>query len=235
MKRHYSYFLIKPDGIRYLDEICSTLEEKFESIRYYAVPNFEDTIKALYYKHYETKGTSFAKSFESYLYGLINLFGNETILALISDRNKTYDELARDVFETKIEVRKKYVNNRIGIITNYGKGEKNYIRFLETDGRQGLPRIMQELGNYRVNDMNIIHSPDSNPHITLEELNILLQLGIIDDKNLITENMLIQMRKYETVKFQRDMRKPNYQSEQKPDISGFIKADIENLEESERG
>lgn len=45
MKRSYSYFIIKPDGIRYLDEILNDLEGKFQEIKYYAVDDFESLIK----------------------------------------------------------------------------------------------------------------------------------------------------------------------------------------------
>ena len=34
MKRSYSYFIVKPDGIRYLDEILEDLEGKFQEIKY---------------------------------------------------------------------------------------------------------------------------------------------------------------------------------------------------------
>ena len=56
MKRSYSYFIVKPDGIRYLDEILNDLEGKFQEIKYYAVDDFESLIKKLYHKHYENKG-----------------------------------------------------------------------------------------------------------------------------------------------------------------------------------
>lgn len=55
-KRHYSYLLIKPDGIRFIDEICDEIEERYQSVRYYAVEDFEEIIKKLYHKHYEKKG-----------------------------------------------------------------------------------------------------------------------------------------------------------------------------------
>lgn len=45
MKRSYSYFIVKPDGIRYLDEILNDLEGKFQEIKYYAVDDFESLIK----------------------------------------------------------------------------------------------------------------------------------------------------------------------------------------------
>ena len=54
MKRSYSYFIVKPDGIRYLDEILNDLEGKFQEIKYYAVDDFESLINdsnAYYLQH----------------------------------------------------------------------------------------------------------------------------------------------------------------------------------------
>ena len=50
MKRSYSYFIVKPDGIRYLDEILEDLEGKFQEIKYYAADDFESLIKKLYHR-----------------------------------------------------------------------------------------------------------------------------------------------------------------------------------------
>lgn len=227
MKRKYSYFIIKPDGMRFLDDICNTIEQRYQSIRYYAIEDFDDIIKKLYYKHFEGKGEKFANSFSSYLYGLKELFGNYAILALVADSTKEYDQLMQSVFNTKIEIRNKYVNNNIGIVTNHGNGQKNYIRLISEDGAEKQPRIMNGLGSHRISDMNIIHCPDPNREDTLAELNILLQEGIIHDTNMITEPMMKQMRKYQTAKFQEDMREEGYQGGIQPDISGFVKSDIE--------
>lgn len=226
MKRKYSYFIIKPDGIRFLDEICSTIEQKFSSIKYYAIEDYTSITKKLYYKHYEKQGESFAKSFESYLYGLTQMFGNQAILAVVADEKMDYDELTQSIYDTKNEIRKKYVNNNVGIVTNYGEGEKNYIKIISEDGKENSPRIMKKLGNHRISDLNVIHSPDNNKEDNLKELRIILQQGIIDDKNLITTKMMKQMRKYRTARFQDDMREPNYEGEIKPDISGFVKKEI---------
>ena len=103
-KRHYSYFIVKPDGIRYLDDICQTIEGKFPSVRYYAIQDFKGTIKSLYHKHYERKGNNFAESFDAFLYGLSELFGNESILILVADGERPYQELMQSVFDTKQEL-----------------------------------------------------------------------------------------------------------------------------------
>ncbi len=228
---NYSYFLVKPDGIRYLDEICENIETKYQRIKYYAVNDFEKIIKKLYHKHYEQKGEKFSKAINSYLYALKEIFGNETVLILVADNRYTYEELAQSVFNTKMEIRKKYINNNIGLVTNYGD-RKEYIRFLSQTGEASSPRIMNQLGSYRINDMNIIHSPDNMKSATLDELKILIDSGIIDDKNLITYDMIKMMKKYRTVNFQNDMKEKEYQGEIIPNVSGWIKEKIkENVNE----
>lgn len=227
---HYSYFLVKPDGVKFLDKICEDVEKRYESVRYYAVSDFETIIKKLYHKHYEKGGEKFATSFESYLYGLKELFGNESVLILIGDNRRTYEELMKSVLDMKFEIRDKYVNNNVAIVTNYGEREE-YIRIISSNGIKE-PRIMNSEGSYRISDMNIIHCPDSIKAETLDELNILMTEGIIDDKNLITYDMIKMMKKYKTVNFQKDMREDNYVGEFKPDISGWLKENIkEDMDE----
>lgn len=41
------------------------------------------------------------------------------------------------------------------------------------------------------------------------------------------------MRKYQTAKFQEDMREKEYEGEIQPDISGFIKSEIEQSSDEE--
>lgn len=225
-KRHYSYFIVKPDGIRFLNDICETIEGKFPIVRYYAIEDFKGTIKKLYHKHYERKGEKFAESFDAFLYGINELFGNESILILVADAKRPYEELMQSVFDTKQELRNRYINNNVGIITDYGQKGKDFVRVLTPSGQQKKPRIMIGPGNYRISDMNIIHSPDPELETTLDELKILLSTHVIDDKNLITGQMINQMRKYRTLSFQEDMKLPNYAGDVIPNISGFIKEQI---------
>lgn len=227
MKRSYSYFIIKPDGMRFLDDICNKIEQRYQSVRYYAIDDYEEIIKKLYHKHFERKGEKFEKSFQAYLYGLREFFGNYGIMALIADTTIGYEEFMQSIYGTKLEIREKYVNNNIGIVTNYGEGQKSYIRFVSDDGSEQTPRIMTNLGTHRISNIDIIHCPDPNKDDTLGELNILLKSSIIDDKNMIMEQMMQQMRKYQTAKFQEDMRTAGYEGGIQPDISGFIKSEIQ--------
>lgn len=228
MKRSYSYFIVKPDGIRYLDEILNDLEGKFQELKYYAVDDFESLIKKLYHRHYERKGSSFEKSYASYLYGIKEIFGNKGLLVLVGDREKTYEELSYDIFAEKTLIRKKYVNNNIGIVTNASDEKLNYIRYIDTKGNIKEPRILKDIGNIRISDMNIIHSPDPDEATTKEELQIIIDSGILQDRNLLTPDIIEKIREYGTFNFFKDMKKENYQGNMAPDISGFIKSDIES-------
>lgn len=227
MKRSYSYFIVKPDGIRYLDEILEDLEGKFQEIKYYAVDDFESLIKKLYHRHYEQKGSDFAKAYASYLYGIREIFGNKALLVLVGDREKTYEELSNDIFAEKTLIRQKYINNNVGIITNLGDERVNYIRYVDKRGKLKEPRILNGIGNIRINDMNIIHSPDPNEATTKEELQIIINSGILQDKNLLTPDTIKKIREYGTFNFFNDMKKDDYQGNIGPDISGFIKSEID--------
>ncbi len=227
MKRSYSYFIVKPDGIRYLDEILNDLEGKFQEIKYYAVDDFESLIKKLYHKHYENKGSGFAKSYASYLYGIREIFGNKALLVLVGDREKTYEELSNDIFAEKTLIRQKYVNNNVGIITNLEDEQVNYVRYVDKRGNLKEPRILNGIGNIRINDMNIIHSPDPDEATTKEELQIIINSGILQDKNLLTPDTIKKIREYGTFNFFNDMKKDDYQGNIGPDISGFIKSEID--------
>lgn len=227
MKRSYSYFIVKPDGIRYLDEILNDLEGKFQEIKYYAVDDFESLIKKLYHKHYENKGSGFAKSYASYLYGIREIFGNKALLVLVGDREKTYEELSNDIFAEKTLIRQKYVNNNVGIITNLEDEQVNYVRYVDKRGNLKEPRILNGIGNIRINDMNIIHSPDPDEATTKEELQIIINSGILQDKNLLTPDTIKKKREYGTFNFFNDMKKDDYQGNIGPDISGFIKSEID--------
>lgn len=227
MKRSYSYFIVKPDGIRYLDEILEDLEGKFQEIKYYAVDDFESLIKKLYHRHYEQKGSNFAKAYASYLYGIREIFGNKALLVLVGDREKTYEELSNDIFAEKTLIRQKYVNNNVGIITNLEDEQVNYVRYVDKRGKLKEPRILNGIGNIRINDMNIIHSPDPNEATTKEELQIIINSGILQDKNLLTPDTIKKIREYGTFNFFNDMKKDDYQGNIGPDISGFIKSEID--------
>ncbi len=138
-----------------------------------------------------------------------------------------YKELSEEIFDAKTLIRQKYVNNNIGLITNLGDERVNYIRYVDQRGNLKEPRILNEMGNIRISDMNIIHSPDPDEATTKEELQIIINSDILQDKNLLTPDTIKNIREYGTFNFFNDMKKEEYQGNIGPDISGFIKSYIE--------
>lgn len=55
MKRNYSYFIIKPDGIRFFDKLHQIFIDSFNDIKYFRIENFEEVIKKIYFRHFEEK------------------------------------------------------------------------------------------------------------------------------------------------------------------------------------
>ena len=161
------------------------------------------------------------------LYGIREIFGNKALLVLVGDREKTYEELSNDIFTEKTLIRQKYVNNNVGIITNLEDEQVNYVRYVDKRGKLKEPRILNGIGNIRINDMNIIHSPDPDEATTKEELQIIINSGILQDKNLLTPDTIKKIREYGTFNFFNDMKKDDYQGNIGPDISGFIKSEID--------
>lgn len=228
-QQHYSYFIVKPDGIKKLNDIISIIEKSgFENMKFFAIHDFENTIKKLYHTHYEKKGEKFAESFQSYLNGIKYIYNNLGLLIMVSDSKTSYEELTQKVFNIKQEVRNKFAPKDIAIATNDRNSKKtNQIKLLEDDGSIKAPRCLKESGYHRINDMNIIHCPDPSIVTTIEELNILYNLGIIQDSNMISQNMINNITKYKCGTFLNDMFETNYQYPITPNISGFIKCQIE--------
>ena len=125
-----------------------------------------------------------------------------------------------------MKIRQKYVNNNVGIITDLRDEEINYVRYIDKQGNQKAPRILNKIGDIRINDMNIIHSPDPDESTTKEELKIIIDSRILQDKNLLTLDTIKKIREYGTFNFFNDMKKEDYQGNIGPDISGFVKSDI---------
>lgn len=54
-KRLYSYFIIKPDGIRFVEEINKELNDNFNCVKYFKIDDFSNIIKKLYFRHYQKR------------------------------------------------------------------------------------------------------------------------------------------------------------------------------------
>ena len=223
MKYNYSYFVIKPDGIRYFPEIYKELEGKFDNIRYYKLDNFSSLIKKLYFRNFEKKGQKLVDSFEQYLYASESIFGNEAILAIVSDKDeKNAQEFRQKVFDLKMKIRDTYSNNNIGVISNYAtNNKKNFVKIVDEDGNIQKQMMFNDDGSYRISFFNVIHSPDPDLKSTVEELSIICKSDVLDESKLLDEERINEFKRFKTTNGFRDRKKY-----MRPDISTFLKYNI---------
>lgn len=223
-QRLYSYFIIKPDGLRFFDKIHEELTNDFDTIRYYKIDDFADIIKKLYFRHYESKGEKFANIFDQYLEASASLYGNKAILAIISNKGGSYQKLREQVFVTKLKLRAEFSSNNVKIVSNSpDKPGANYIKVVDEEGKSIKQKYFTEKGNYRINELNTIHSPDPDFQSTYEELKILLNSDIIKEENMISQKSFEEVQRFNTLHGFRHDRE-----EIKPAISRFVKRDIED-------
>lgn len=154
-----------------------------------------------------------------------DLYGNKAILAIVTDvNNENGEEFRQKVYDIKMKLRAELGMHNIRILSNNPEVKpNNYVRILDEDGNELKQRSFKEKGNYRINDLNVIHFPDSDTQSTVEELKILLDSNIMKEENIISEKSLQELLRFKTIQgFQVD------KNEIKPNISGFINADIKN-------
>ncbi len=228
MKYTYSYFVIKPDGIKYFPEIHKELSENFKNIRYYKIDDFSTIIKKLYFRNFEKKGQKLVDSFNQYLYASNSIYGNETILALVYDKDENDAQKFRDrVLETKIRIRDRFTNPDLGVITNDTSREpSNFVKIFDDEGNTIKQMKFNDKGNYRISFFNVIHCPDNNIQSTYEELMILCDSGILDESKLVSQDALEKLLCYKTTNGFQD--KKDYM---RPDVSTFLKYNIKMNDE----
>lgn len=229
-KRHYSYFLIKPDGMKYFKEIKENLNsKKFDRILYFAVNDWEKLQKDVYEEHYKKEG--FSKAYQPYVEAEKKLFGNRTIAIVVCSMGGTYQELMDKVYSTKLELRNK-LDYRLGLVTvsnEFDEKKANQILIAEEQGKRikKTKRFSEEHKKYGLNHLDLIHCPDPKKEVTLQELNKLFKQGIISDKNILSPEMIENIEKYKTSEFLQEQMENQIQTS---NYSGHILQEIEENE-----
>ena len=130
---------------------------------------------------------------------LKEIYGNNSLLILIKSNNKDYDALGKDILNKKLELRNKFVNKDIAVVTNNTDLEaSNRIVLTDLDFNFMKQRLFKEPGNYRISDFNVIHSPDSDQETIKDELKILYKLGVLRSENMLDKKIIDNLRKYKT-------------------------------------
>ena len=139
----YSYLLFKPDARTYINEIDGLIHSKnFNVVKRLLVSDFITNAINLY----QDKSKEYLELVKRHLVNLARLFGN-TGLVYVLDKNVTLDELVKETFDLKVDIR-----NKFGFTQNYG----GYVNF--------------EGENYH---LNLVHAPDVQIDFYNRDLNLI--------------------------------------------------------------
>lgn len=213
--RHYSYYIVKPDGVRHFKEIYSSLERMFEgmeSVRFFKIDNYGEIIQKLYYKLFEKYPETFPEAFNSFKTGISSLYGNEGILIIMSELHqseKEYEDFRKKVLKTKLAIREKIMDPNVRMLE----------RISNPSNLHGDSILHLEGNKYRIDipkSLSRIHCPEDNIEDTENELKILLESGIISNANMLGLVDIKNVIKYGSIMgFSQDS------AEQRPDIAKF--------------
>lgn len=212
-----SYFLFKPESEKCFGKMRKYIEENFQKVRYFAVPDWQNTIKKLYYKHYENKGEKFGDMLEALLAVQKELYGSNAIVALVRDNDVSKEELLQRVYDTKIYLRNIYSKpSAISIVSNADELQipqkrkiKNSIKIVDEKGEEKRFKGMNQLGNYRIQFLNYIHSPDPCAKTSDEEIEILKNEKILTKQCMISKEDIDLISKYKTFEIIENYRNSN--------------------------
>ena len=201
--RNYSYFIVKPDGIRFFDRIHDRLSQEFGQVNYFYIPDYKQITNFVYSKHYKEKGEGFAKGYESYLNSLTSLFGNHARLAIVSSKadEEPFESLKQRVFDTKQALRQELIDPNVALLSNTPSNEekKFRVRIIDEEGTERKQRTFTKPGNYRINKLDVIHSPDLEEESTREEIRMLIKSEVINYTNLIDDESLKEIIKFKSL------------------------------------
>lgn len=210
-----SYFLLKPDSEKKFGDIKEEIEQNFDNVQYFAVLDWEHTIKSVYKEHYDRKGEKFANNYQAFIDMMKELYGNYGIIVLIKE-DADEKKLSEKVMEFKSMIRNKYCKlGELGIISNwqYGKEIKNNVGTFDKGELKKSPKYMDKIGNYRFHFLNYIHSPDSEES-SKNELKILMRNNNLNEDNIIPKDVLNKIIKYKSFAVIEECDKQKYSGEE---------------------
>lgn len=200
----YSYFIVKPNGIRhfkpYVDELIA---QKFKILDFFAIHDYETINIALHPTPKEQRHiVPINNMFKT-------LYSNNAILILVAKSHITYDDFVNQVCNFKKNVRTRFEDSSLSYVfdvANLLDDQQNQeLKIIGVDGKECSKREMNHKGTFLVFSVNSLHSPDPSVDVTISEMQLLKRSGIFTDKNIIPDVLVKAMLKYDTFAFLKDM------------------------------
>lgn len=201
-----SYIMIKPDGLRYLNQIeRMVLQGGFEINGRYSVTNWEKVAHKVYEKCIRERDELFEKEFLCHIWLNKYLFGNYAIV-LILKKDKCYDKiLLEEIMKVKSRIRTNFNASKNGtfIIALDMKKidipsesiERGYLSIATEDEIKVFDSTISQKGMFNSFFLQYVHCPDANIEDAKNELGILCDMNVISFENKINDDEWNMMKK----------------------------------------
>ena len=200
----YSFLIVKPNGTRhfrtYVDELK---KQNYTIVGFFAIHDFATINVALHNTKKKLR----------HIIPINNMFNtffsNYAILILIAKSHITYEDFVKEVCKFKVNVRSRFDTPNLAYVFDISAlindQQNQLIKIVDSNGQEVPKREMNQRGTFKVYSVNSLHSPDPDVDVTISEMEILRNKAIFKDENLIPNNLLDAIFRYETFAFIRDM------------------------------
>lgn len=206
-----SYIMIKPEGQRYLEEIENIIFDFGFAIEgIYYVEDWEFICTQIYSKCLNEHDELFMKDFLGHVWLNKYLFGNQSLVIMLSKRNFANEELLAEIMRMKKYIRKKYNATKNGtfmLLMDLSKAgitssdvNNGQVTLLQGTKQECLDEMISQVGFFRTFFLQYVHCPDVVLHEAEEEIEMLKRNNVISNFNLVDETGWNFMKKHRTLK-----------------------------------
>lgn len=175
----YSYVIVKPNGARHLKIYIAELERKgIDILGFYVIHDHEKVNLELHPTEWERSHViPINKWFNDF-------YGNQGILILIGEKNISYEEFTKKVFEFKCRARHLTEKTYVSCVFDRSQIFKiiptHELKVIDSNGNEVKKYEMNHSGDFMITLPNSLHSPDANVDSTISEMKILYKIGVFN-------------------------------------------------------
>lgn len=200
-----SYMILKPNAAKHYGVIIKEIiSNRFTILGQYAVTDYETVNMAL---HIDQPAAMKYIVPISRMYN--DFYGNYGVLLVLGKRNITYENFCLQVVTLKKGLRSKFELSYISYAFDTSElganNEKQRLMIVSSEGKEVKKDKFNEEGTYMVFFINEIHSPDETVDNTVKEMKFLMNMGLLEESNVIPDQIQANMRRYHTFEFLKDM------------------------------
>ena len=200
-----SYYILKPNSARNYNNIVKEILKKFDILGQYAIKDYNNINEILHIN--QPSANKYLLPISRYY---LDNYGNYGILILVSAKNVSYPEFCLEICNLKKEIRKRLRLDYYSLIFDISKinlkNENQTIEILTESGKILKKDSMNQKGTFMIFSINEIHSPDITLEDTINELKTLYNYGIFNYENVLTDEILENIKRYGSYEFLKDLK-----------------------------